>query len=200
MLSLLLPVTCAACGCAGGAVCSACEALVRRAEQGTPPAGVDACAAYAVYEGVTRSIVTALKYRGRRSAVGWMASRLVELVPAHRPCVVTWAPTTSERARRRGYDHAELLARAVARRAGLPCVPLLRRRAGPAQTGRTSRERVAGASFVPLRPVRLPVLLVDDVVTTGATLTAAARALRAAGAPAVSALTMARTPLKKFVP
>ncbi|HEX8771251.1 MAG TPA: phosphoribosyltransferase family protein, partial [Acidimicrobiales bacterium] len=96
---------------------------------------------------------------------------------------MTWAPTTGARRRERGFDQAELLARAVARRLGLPCRRLLRRRPGPAQTGRDREGRQSGPAFTTRRvtgPAR--VLLVDDIVTTGATVSAAARALRAAGA------------------
>jgi predicted amidophosphoribosyltransferase len=109
--------------------------------------------------------------------------------------VVTWAPTTPVRLRGRGFDQARLLARAVARRRGLPCRPLLRRWAGPAQTGRDAAARRAGPLFSASGPVRgRRVLLVDDVVTTGATVSAAARALREAGAIEVHVVAAARTP------
>jgi predicted amidophosphoribosyltransferase len=109
--------------------------------------------------------------------------------------LVTWAPTTTARRRARGFDHAELLARAVARELQLPVRATLHRRAGPPQTGRPAALRRAGPRF-DARRVRLPsrVLLVDDVATTGATVAAAADALRRAGASAVIALTAARTP------
>jgi predicted amidophosphoribosyltransferase len=117
--------------------------------------------------------------------------------------VVTWAPTSVERRRRRGFDQAELLARGVAHALVLPCRPLLRRGPGPPQTGRGRDERWRGPSFEAIAPARssgtrLPgtVLLVDDLLTTGATLTSAAQALRAGGASTVIAVTAGRTPLK----
>jgi competence protein ComFC len=111
--------------------------------------------------------------------------------------VVTWAPTSKDRRRRRGFDQAELLARRVARELGLPSAALLRRAHGPPQTGRLAAERRVGPAFVVVA-ARVPshVLVVDDVVTTGATLTAAARALRHAGAATVVGVAAARTPLK----
>ena len=87
-----------------------------------------------------------------------------------------------------------MLARAVAWRLGVPCRRLLRRTDGPPQTGRTRAERLEGPAFVARRRVKGAVLLVDDVVTTGATLRAADAALRAAGAETVHCIAAAATP------
>jgi ComF family protein len=152
------------------------------------------------YEGVGRELVARLKYHNARAVVTRLAASMGALV-ADRPqpfAAVTWAPTTRERRRARGFDQAELLARGVARALGLPATALLRRANGPSQTGRPAAERRLGPVFHVRRgrPVPERVLLVDDVVTTGATLSAAARALRAAGATTVVGLAAARTPLK----
>ncbi|HVN50312.1 MAG TPA: hypothetical protein VMT43_02710, partial [Acidimicrobiales bacterium] len=110
--------------------------------------------------------------------------------------VVTWAPTTASRRASRGYDQSWLLARAVARTLDRPCRRLLRRGAGPPQTGRAIRDRLEGPVFAATgRPVGR-IVVVDDVVTTGATLSVASRCLLGAGASAVEGLTAARTPLK----
>jgi predicted amidophosphoribosyltransferase len=146
------------------------------------------------YDGPARRLLARLKYANERAALRGLAAALADAAPSG-ASVVTWVPTTAARRRERGFDQAELLARAVARRLRLPCRPLLRRAPGPAQTGRSRAERrTAPPAFTPRRPARGPVLLVDDVVTTGATASAAARALRAGGAPRVLLLAAARTP------
>ena len=125
-----------------------------------------------------------------------LARAMARRVRHERVDVVTWAPTSARRRRRRGYDQAELLARAVAWRLGVPCRRLLRRVDDPRgpQTGRTRAERLAGPTFVARRRVRGVVLVVDDVVTTGATLRAAETALLAGGARSVRSIAAAATP------
>lgn len=161
------------------------------------------------FEGVARQALLALKYRRRRTLARQLARLMVRRLrlgsdPAagagpgrRRPPfdVVTWAPTTRARVAQRGFDQAELLARAVARELGVPCRRLLYRAHGPAQTGRGRVDRLAAPGFRPRPVVRsCRVLLVDDVVTTGATLAAAADALRGAGASEVRVVAVAATP------
>jgi predicted amidophosphoribosyltransferase len=186
---------------------------MRPAAAGPLPAALDLCCSLLAYEGGARELVARLKYRNDRAALAWLAGGLAALVEPPAAVVVTWAPTGARRRRRRGFDQAELLAGAVARRWRVPCHRLLDRAPGPAQTGLTLDARRRGPSFVPAVPLAVsgaeraqrpapgprarlsvPVIVVDDVVTTGSTLTAAAWALRAAGAPWVGALTAARTP------
>jgi predicted amidophosphoribosyltransferase len=146
------------------------------------------------YDGAGRRLVARLKYANERAALRGLAAALAAAAPPGADAV-TWAPTGATRRRERGFDQAELLARAVARRLRLPCRRLLRRDPGPPQTGRTRAERrTAPPVFTPRRPAPGTVLLVDDVVTTGATAAAAARALRGAGATRVVLLAAARTP------
>jgi predicted amidophosphoribosyltransferase len=154
-------------------------------------------AALMAYDGVGREIVARFKYANARAALAWLAAEMAVLAGAVRTDVVSWVPTTPGRRRARGFDHGRLLAVAVARRLGVPCRPLLVRLPGPAQTGRTRAERLAGPRLVVLGRVAVParVLLVDDVVTTGATLSSAARALHAAGAEEVAAVAAARRAL-----
>jgi predicted amidophosphoribosyltransferase len=140
--------------------------------------------------------VARLKYRNARAVLPALANAIAALVDPATVDVVTWAPTSAARRRERGFDQARLLARAVARRLHRPCRSLLTRQPGPAQTGRPRRDRLAGPTFTIARNPPCRVLVVDDVVTTGATLIAAARVLKAAGAREVKGAAAARTPLK----
>ncbi|HKA92874.1 MAG TPA: phosphoribosyltransferase family protein [Acidimicrobiia bacterium] len=195
----LFPALCPGCGRPAEPVCPACARTLRAPPALPPPAGVDRWMAPFAYEGVARELVARVKYARTRATVPWLAScmsRLVAAARAHTAVgLVTWTPTTASRRRARGFDHAEVLARAVARELGLPVGPTLRRRPGPPQTGRPAAARRAGPQF-DARPGAFQgrVLLVDDVATTGATIAAAAGALRRAGVTSVIAVTAARTP------
>jgi predicted amidophosphoribosyltransferase len=195
VVDAVLPAVCPGCGALGAPVCDGCAGELQLAAPGAVPVGLDALAAVFAYDGVARELVARVKYRNARAAVGWLADAMTARAGPPVVDVVTWAPTTPARRRARGFDHAELLARAVASRRRLPRRRLLVRRPGPPQTGAGRDARGDGPRFVatPAAAGRA-VLLVDDVVTTGATLSAAAAALRRAGAPAVFGLVAARTP------
>lgn len=192
---MLLTTACPICRRPEGAPCPECVELLLPAPVPPPPAGLDALHAALVYEGAGRLLVRSVKYRGARAAVGWLAEAMVRRVPPGHGCdAVTWAPTSSSRRHDRGFDQSELLARAVARRLQLPVGATLRRRPGPPQTGLAAAGR-AQVEFCSHRRVRhRRLLLVDDVATTGATLAAAARALRDGGAEAVVGCVAALTP------
>ena len=150
------------------------------------------------YEDQGARIVQALKYRDGRRLVGPLADRLArcwaEVAPAAPGLVVTWVPTSGRRRRTRGFDQSELLAHALARRLGATARPLLRRRPGPAQTGLGRVAREAAAGYVATTRTGAPVLLLDDVCTTGSTLRAASAALAGRGDLPVGHLVVARTP------
>lgn len=186
-------MVCPGCGARGAPLCAACADELRPAPGLPPPLGVDTCTALLAYDGPARELVARLKYRNHRSVLRSLGRAMAASVTVL-PDVVTWAPTTLERRRERGFDHAELLAAEVARTLGVPLRPLLRRRPGPPQTGRSLVERRRGPTFTAISGTPPHVLVVDDVVTSGATASAASTALRAAGASSVHVLAAARTP------
>jgi predicted amidophosphoribosyltransferase len=153
------------------------------------------------YDGDVRRRVVDMKYGGRRSFARELARQLADAVRSDtdmRIDVVTWAPTSSSRRRHRGFDQAAVIARHVARELGVPCRRLLVRETRVVQTGRSRVARLAGPRFRALdtrRPRR--VLVVDDVVTTGATLRAAAHALTASGWGDVTLAAVASTPTSR---
>jgi predicted amidophosphoribosyltransferase len=203
VVGALLPGRCVGCGRAAESVCPACAAGLRRPPNLAVPPPLDGWVAAFAYEGVAREIVARVKYRNERAALPWLADAMTAALQERPglglPTVVTWAPASAGRRRASGFDHGELLARAVARRLRLPAERLLARDAGPPQTGRTRAARRPGP---PLHPAGAgargrAVLLVDDVLTTGATLGAAGSALRRGGAVRVVALTAAATPPRR---
>lgn len=193
---MLLATRCAACDRPGASPCPSCHGALRPPAPEPDPPGLDGLIALLRYDGPARALVARIKYRNQRQAVAWLADGLAAHARRVAIELVTWAPTTGDHRRRRGFDHGEVLARAVARRLGVPARALLRRVEGPAQTGRPAHERrSAGPVFTPVRRLApgTRVLVVDDVVTTGATLRASVTAVRLAGAVAVPAAA-ARTP------
>jgi ComF family protein len=167
------------------------------------PPGLASSHALLSYEGAARDLVAALKFRNQRGGVRAVARAMRVLLHSEAPALltaidgITWAPTSPSRRRARGFDQAHLLARALARECGVPSRALLRRTSGGQQTGRTVSERWRGPAFVARATRWSRVLLVDDVATTGATLSAAARALHEVGVVDVHAVVLARTPPRR---
>jgi predicted amidophosphoribosyltransferase len=158
------------------------------------PAGVSLAVSAARYDGVAREMARGLKF-GRRLALARVAAEaMIAACPVEelRGSVVP-VPAAPWRWRWRGFDPAEEIALALAALAGLPYAPCLRRAQGPRQVGRRRRDRLADPPLVRASG-RAPAetILVDDVHTTGATLSACAQALRAAGCARVLTLTLAR--------
>ena len=109
--------------------------------------------------------------------------------------VVTWVPTSRQRRFMRGHDQAERIARDVARQLGIPVRKLLVKHVNDHQTGKTREQRLVGHQLTARQMLRpISVLVVDDVVTTGATLRDARHALEGAGAKWVMCAAVAATP------
>lgn len=193
------PPLCAACGrsCRPEAViCTRCARRLAAADPllGKGPPGLDRAWSSAAHEGVARDLVAALKFRRLLPVAALMAERIHWLAPAHMLSgAVVPVPPASLRLRRRGFDPTGEIATALAERLQVPLEPCLVRRGGGRQVGRRRAERLAHPPRIQARrAVPRSVLLLDDVLTTGATLTACAQALRGAGAVRVVAVTFAR--------
>ena len=150
--------------------------------------------AAAPFEGVAREMVHGLKYGRRLSLAGSAADAMLGALPDYeRLSAVVPVPAGPRRRRWRGFDPAEEIAVALAKRAALPLAPCLGRSSGRRQVGRRRSERLADPPRVhATAPAPDTALLVDDVWTTGATLAACATALRASGCSRIVALALAR--------
>jgi ComF family protein len=194
---MMFQTRCAGCDAPGVAVCTTCRFALLGPR---PRAGADGINAALPFAGRARDVVLGLKYRNRRQVARHLAGLVVNAIVANGDHdgvdVVTWAPTSAARRRARGFDQAELIARYVGRQLGVPSRRLLDRSGDEhTQTGRSRRERLAGPAFRARPSVTgRSVLLIDDVVTTGATLRSARRALDRAGAAEVRLYAVAATP------
>jgi ComF family protein len=195
VLDALFPPICAGCDAQPQTICEACLPSAAAAQLFS----LDSLRVMALgtYDGPLRRAVLRFKH-GRRDAGSALASALAERFACElvRQRVLVPVPTTPARRAERGFDQGALLARELGRRSGLGVLEILRQTAGDAQRGRSrsarldarGRFRCDAAAVVP----GLAVVLVDDVVTTGATLRDCRAVLEAAGAEVVGALVVAR--------
>lgn len=178
-----------------GTVCAACR---------VDPPDFDLARSIFTYEDPLREAVHALKFRGRRTAADPLGMLLADLAPPQMTAgvgAVVPVPLHPGRMATRGFNQAELLARPLAARLGVPCLPRalvrLRQESPQAELDADARRRNVADAFAPGHPaVAGTVLLVDDVFSTGSTADACARVLRAHGASRVVVLTLARAVLR----
>ena len=208
-------LACSRCGAPFGAlVCTECTDCRERGRDDDPsaraddhlpdaPSGLAGVACYGVLAWPLDAAMRAYKEASERRVAALLASMCAQTVRASaarlaafgRAEAVTFVPATPRAFARRGYDHMELIARALAGHLGLPLLDALARADGSDQRelGRDERLAVAGEGWRVVADVTgAHLLLADDVLTTGATLGGAARALLAAGALEVSGVVAAR--------
>jgi predicted amidophosphoribosyltransferase len=195
----LVPPLCASCGrtCRPEAVlCTRCARRLAATDPltGSGPPGIDRAWSSAPHEDVARNLVTALKFRRLLPVAGQMADRIQWLAPADLLSgTIVPVPTAPLRTRARGFDPAAELAAALAEKTQLPFSPCLARSGIGRQRGKRRAQRIGHPPRIrTVGEVPRSVLLIDDVLTTGATLSSCAQALRAAGAVRVAAITFAR--------
>jgi len=196
-VSLLLPVECAGCGADGRALCSDCRGALTGDVTQRFTGGLSVHTALR-YEGRVRRVMLAFKQQDRTDAAAALAAPLAEAVAvalaAHPGAELALVPTSRSAYRRRGYDPVRLLTR----RAGLRVEGVLdhTRRTGTQKTLSLEARatNLAGAFVAKRRLDGRHLVVVDDILTSGATLVEAARAIRAAGGEVTGAATLAFTP------
>ena len=213
LLSVFAPYECLGCSAEGSLLCTACTQQLPTLPQRcyrclrlsagsltcpgcAPASNLQRVMAGAAYSGAAKELVASLKFAGAQAAARRMAPRLSQLLEANEGLLVP-VPTATNRVRGRGYDQAKLLARELSRRSRLPYLDCLARSGHTHQVGASRRQRLSqldGAFRVsdPKRVRGARILLVDDVITTGATLEAAARALQLHGAGRIAAIVFAQ--------
>lgn len=161
-------------------------------------AAFDAAASAGVYDGPVRDALLAFKLLGERRAAAALAARMQGALARTAPdaAALTYVPSTPAVERARGFNPARLLASALARTHGLPAMTLLRKiRRTPDLAGldRAARRAALHEAFASTATPPARVAVIDDVLTTGATASACAQALKAGGARTVSIVTFARS-------
>lgn len=193
---ILNPMFCLSCGewlgrsgteRAARGFCRRCGARLRRAGPALLPGGLRTASAFR-HQGPARRAVHILKYRGVDAAAAQLAGHLAELLPPGASALVP-VPRPAVRRLAYGTDPGPLLARALGREVGLPVAEVLR--ASPLRRSQVRRRSRCGARFRLAAPFPEGAVLVDDVLTSGATLQSA---FRAGGGRAAGAVTVTRAP------
>lgn len=187
------PPRCVTCRKREDWLCASCAADARPPQESMAIKDVTTALSPWAYEGGPRALVLALKLRGLKQAAAPLIAAMVRC--ARTNCLdadlVTWVPARAKDRAKRGFDHAEVLARGVAADLGLVAAPVLTRRGHQLdQAGLDRIHRISNlsAAFAATTPLNGTILLVDDLVTTGATAASCAAALKASGARRVDVL------------
>lgn len=210
--SFIAPHECLACGHEGGLLCDFCIALLAqpvprcyrccRTDGGwatckscKKQSDLDAVQVATVYEGFAEAVVKKLKFERAYAAHKALARATLPLITLN--SVIIPIPTANNRVRQRGYDQAVLISKELAKRSSSKCILGLKRLGNQRQTGSSRSDRkqqLVGAFEVRAKKLQgvERVILVDDILTTGATFEAAASVLKKSGVKHISAVAFAR--------
>ena len=213
ILSIIAPHICVNCGSEGRLLCGRCVGMLKSVPQScyrclreaqnnicsdcSPHSPLEQVHSVSAYSDIAKELVWRLKYNGAQAAAKEMAAMIAACIPSQaEDYVVSPVPTASGRVRQRGYDQAVLIAREICNLTGWQYKKILVRHSQIHQVG-ASRElrlkQVEGILYAK-HSSKMPgkILLIDDVLTTGSTLEAAAIALKSAGAKSIDAAVFAR--------
>ena len=212
LLNIIAPDQCLICGTEGACVCQKCSentlllkkpACVMCNQLNTTGKTCPGCYAKSRlsgasvayrYDGTAKDLIYAMKYQNHRGAMRYLADRLPD-PKYHAGAVVSFVPSDGRSRRQRGFDQAEQLARHYAKASGMEYVALLVRVRHTKQVGQSRSNRLKNikGNFICHRSViGKTVILVDDVITTGATVGECAKVLKLAGAKRVWAVAVAK--------
>jgi ComF family protein len=202
ILAILAPNDCLSCGIEGNLLCKGCvTALPAVAPKQLAGPDLELVRSATTYEGSAKNLIWQLKSSGAQEAARLMAKRMATLIPMHGKYLIVPVPTATSRIRQRGYDQALLLAKEISRQSRLPWSKVLVRHGQAHQVGADREQRIyqLTTAFRVKKPRMVNgahIILIDDVVTTGATLETAAKILKQAGARHVDAITFAQPQLR----
>jgi len=219
LLAPLAPHICCGCGKTGSNLCDNCKYDIELEDFGRclwclrltavshvcptckRKIGIEGAWVVGERRDVLKTLVDDYKFESKREAARELAELLdttVPLLPAG--TIISWVPTAPAHIRQRGFDHAAYLAKRFAARRQLRAVPLLGRVGAVTQheLSKRERERLASTAFQPLvTEINKPVMLIDDIFTTGASMNACVGHVRQVGAPAVYVAVVCRQPKDK---
>lgn len=200
LLDLFFPQKCLGCGKLGSYVCSACQVGIWESEPGPKPANLDGLICLWAYDGLMQKIIKKAKYNGQYNLLQFTISNFQFTNNFQFPNVQTIVPVPLHKNRllERGFNQAEIIAKEIGKIYKIPVINLLTRTKDTGhQTLRNRSERLKAlenSMKIINCKLKIPqaVLLVDDVMTTGATLSECAKTLKQAGVKKVYGLVLAR--------
>ena len=207
LFGLIYPTRCVFCGklieVCSPEICDACEKTLPKPPEPRKSAYFSACISALPYENSVREAILRMKMGARHSCIPTFSILLTAQIRKHLDGqfdLITWVPPSALHRAKRGYDQNKLLAKAIARELQVPVASLLRKvkltKTQSSLKGYAERRHNVQNAFRPIRADMLcgrRILLIDDVITTGATLSECSRVLRAAGAFSVVCATIAST-------